>query len=99
MLLALCAILVFALPVFAEAVEEPNLIAPAPAAEETLDTSVSGSDEPADVHDTLTIMGQGMVGIFIVMVLIYLVIIILNGVSASSAKKAALKEADGEDNE
>lgn len=37
------------------------------------------TDAPAaTVEETATIMGQGMLGIFIVMVLIYIVIILLN---------------------
>lgn len=36
------------------------------------------AEQAATVAQTTTIMGQGMLGIFIVMILIYIVIILLN---------------------
>lgn len=48
---------------------------------------VSDSDRIVTAKDTIKIMGQGMLGIFIVMVLIYLVVVVLNKISVQSDSK------------
>ena len=49
----------------------------------------SGSDVPREqnIKDSLKIMGQGMLGIFVVMLLIYLVVVILNKVTHDSSEE------------
>jgi hypothetical protein len=40
--------------------------------------SVVGGVSSSDIHSSLELMGKGMLGIFVVMLLIYLVIVVLN---------------------
>ncbi|MBE6754638.1 MAG: hypothetical protein E7559_09890 [Ruminococcaceae bacterium] len=54
------------------------------------DTDVSSSDEGGSLNDTFKIMGQGMLGIFVVMMLIYLVIVILNATTGKKKDDAQL---------
>ena len=55
-------------------------------AEKTADDTgmamLTGEQRDANIKDSLKIMGQGMLGIFVVMLLIYLVIVILNKATA-----------------
>lgn len=48
---------------------------------------ILGSVSKADVGSSLELMGKGMLGVFVVMLLIYLVIIILNKIGRSKDKK------------
>ena len=41
----------------------------------------------ADIGSSLKLMGKGMLGVFVVMLLIYLVIVILNKIGKSKDKK------------
>ncbi len=89
-LMLLCAV-----PVFAEAVSEADvlLIAPAPSSSDVVsaDDVVSaaealGADAPADVATSFMVMGYGMLGIFIVMIIIMLLIFVLNAVTKPRKK-------------
>ncbi len=44
-------------------------------------------DRQANIDAALQVMGQGMLGIFVVMILIYIVIVILNAVTAPKKSK------------
>lgn len=80
--------LVCAMPVFAEAVSETDvlLIAPAPTSDIDVVTASDvveaveslGADAPADVSTSFMVMGYGMLGIFVVMTIIMVVILLLN---------------------
>jgi hypothetical protein len=50
-------------------------------------TSVVGDVQSADISKSLELMGKGMLGIFIVMLLIYLVIAILNKVTGKNEEE------------
>ena len=89
--------LVCAMPVFAEAVSETDvlLIAPAPTsdtdvviedAEIVMAVESLGADAPADVSTSFMVMGYGMLGIFVVMIIIMVVILLLNVVTKPRKK-------------
>ncbi len=50
-------------------------------------TSLLGDVQGADISKSLELMGKGMLGIFIVMLLIYLVIAILNKTTRDKKEK------------
>ena len=50
-------------------------------------TSLLGDVKGADISKSLELMGKGMLGIFIVMLLIYLVIAILNKTTQDKKEK------------
>ena len=50
-------------------------------------TSVVGDVQSADISKSLELMGKGMLGIFIVMLLIYLVIAVLNKVTGKNEEE------------
>ena len=94
-LMLLCAV-----PVFAEAAvseseipEGTLLIAPAPSSSDVVSaddvvTAVEslGADAPADVATSFMVMGYGMLGIFIVMIIIMVVIFLLNALTKPRKK-------------
>ncbi|HHV31421.1 OadG-related small transporter subunit [Caproiciproducens sp. LBM24188] len=50
-------------------------------------TSVVGEVKNADITKSFELMGKGMLGIFVVMLLIYLVIVLLNRFTGSNKEK------------
>ena len=50
-------------------------------------TSVMGEVKTEDISHSLELMGKGMLGIFVVMVLIFLVIVILNKMGSGKKKE------------
>lgn len=65
----------------------PTAISDADASDSDVsDSDVSPSDQKGTLTQSLVLMGQGMLGIFVVMLLIYLVIVLLN--KFASGKKA-----------
>ena len=69
-----------------ETVENVLLMAPVTDSDVS-DTDVDKLHSKAELKDTFRIMGQGMLGIFIVMVIICLLIVVLNSITKLRMKK------------
>ena len=87
--------LVCAVPAFAEAASSSDilLIAPAPAsdadiasASDIIEEAGSKLNQIADINESFKLMGYGMLGIFVVMIIIMIVIFVLNFVTRPRKK-------------